>query len=102
MLLFALKYQRTLNIITGDCEMKLRQYEMDDEEWGIATELCDVLKVFKDATLFFSHDGTPNIATAIPAMDCIDETLATSASNSQYSVSIQAVLTMDKRTLNRY
>jgi hypothetical protein len=102
MLLFALKYRRALNVITGDREMKLRQYEMDDEEWGIARELCDVLEVFKDATLFFSRDGTPNIATVIPAMDCIDETLATNASDSQYSVSIQAALAMGKRTLNRY
>ena len=59
MLLFALKYRRTLNVITEDREMKLCQYEMDDEEWGIARELCDVLEVFKDATLFFSRDGTP-------------------------------------------
>lgn len=102
MLLFALKYQHTLNVITEDHEMKLCQYEMDDEEWGIAKELCDVLEVFKDATLFFSRDGTPNIATVIPVIDCIDETLATSASNSQYSVSIQAALAMGKRTLNRY
>ncbi|KAH9030316.1 hypothetical protein EDB85DRAFT_2246259 [Lactarius pseudohatsudake] len=58
--------------------------------------------VFKDATLFFSHNGTPNIATIIPAMDRIDEVLATSASDSQYSVSVQAALAMGKKTLNRY
>ena len=82
--------------------MKLCQYEMDNEEWDIATQLCDILKVFKDATLFFSCNGTPNIATVIPAMDCIDEVLATSAVDCQYSVSIQAALAMGKKTLNRY
>ncbi|KAN0137507.1 hypothetical protein V8E53_004558, partial [Lactarius tabidus] len=39
-------------------------------------ELRDVLKIFKDMTLFFSH-GTPNLATIIPAMDHIDKVLAT-------------------------
>ena len=75
---------------------------MNNEEWDIATQLCDVLGVFKDATLFFSHNGTPSIATVIPAMDCIDEVLATNTVDTQYSVSIQAMLAMGKKTLNRY
>lgn len=58
--------------------------------------------MFKDATLFFSRGVTPNIATVIPAMDRIDEVLATSAFDSQYSISIQAALAMGKKTLNRY
>jgi hypothetical protein len=75
--------------------MKLRQYEMDTGEWDVAQEICTVLKVslnilflsfviqlhslqvFKDATLFFSRDGTPNIATVIPTMDRIHEVLST-------------------------
>jgi hypothetical protein len=35
-------------------------------------------------------------------MDCIDEVLATNALDSQYSLSIQAALTMGKKMLNRY
>ena len=46
------------------------------------------VQIFKDATLFFSHDGVPNIATIIPAMDHIDEVLATNALDAQYSLSI--------------
>ena len=45
MLLFAVTYQEVLNTITGDQNMKLRQYEMDDKEWKIACQLCQVLKV---------------------------------------------------------
>ena len=60
------------------------------------------VQIFKDATLFFSHDGVPNIATIIPAMDCIDEVLATNALDARYSLSIQAALTLGKKTLNRY
>jgi len=102
MLVFSLEYREALDTITGDRDMKLRQYEMDNEEWVIAHQLCKVLKVFKDATLFFSRNGTPNIATVIPAMDRIDEVLATSAFDSQYSISVQAALAMGKKTLNRY
>ena len=97
---------------------KLRKYEMDKEEWEVARQLCQVLKVrsplpfhsfapqlvqiFKDATMFFSHDGTLNIATVIPAMDRIDEVLATNALDDQFSISIKAALSMGKRTLNHY
>lgn len=45
MLEFAVTYREALDIITGDREMKLRQYEMDDEEWEIAQGLCTALKV---------------------------------------------------------
>jgi hypothetical protein len=118
MLEFALKYREAIDIITGDRDMKLRKYEMDEEEWEVARQLCQVLKVrsslpfhsfapqpvqiFKDATMFFSRDGTPNIATVIPAMDRIDEVLATNALDDQFSISIKAALSMGKRTLKRY
>ena len=36
MLKFALDYHPALDLITGDHNMKLRQYELDLEEWGIA------------------------------------------------------------------
>jgi hypothetical protein len=52
--------------------------------------------------LFFSQDGTPNIAMVIPAMDRIDEVLAMNALNTQFSISIQAALSIGKKTLNRY
>jgi hypothetical protein len=45
MLEFAITYREALDIITGDREMKLRQYEMDEDEWEIASQLCKALKV---------------------------------------------------------
>ena len=45
MLVFALKYRAALDIITGDRDMKLRQFEMDNEEWALSQQLCEVLKV---------------------------------------------------------
>ena len=45
MLNFAVEYREALNAITGDWDMKLRQYELSKEDWNIATQLRDVLKV---------------------------------------------------------
>jgi len=45
MLDFAVEFREALDTTTGDKEMKLRKYEMDDEEWEIAHQLRDVLKV---------------------------------------------------------
>ena len=45
MLEFAVEYREALDAITGDKEMKLRKYEMDNEEWEIVRQLRDVLKV---------------------------------------------------------
>ncbi|KAF8259484.1 hypothetical protein EI94DRAFT_1452779, partial [Lactarius quietus] len=80
----------------------LRKYEMDGDEWEIASQLCEVLKIFKDATLFFSRDGILNLMMVILAMDHIDEVLATSATNCQFSISIQVALSVGKKTLNHY
>ena len=120
MLEFALEFRDALDSITSDKEMKLRKYEMDEEEWEIAQQLRDVLKVslclscshsiplkslnqvFKDATLFFSRDGIPNLATVIPAMGHIDEVLTANTLDQQFSPPIRAALTMGKRTLTRY
>jgi len=45
MLNFAVEYREVLDAITGDRDMKLRQYELSKEDWNIATQLHDVLKV---------------------------------------------------------
>lgn len=62
--------------------------------------ICPV-KVFKDATMFFSQ-GKPNIDSVIPAMDYLDQQLTTSALNMKYSKPIKASITLGKKTLNRY
>jgi hypothetical protein len=45
MLNFAVENQEALDVITGDRDMKLRQYELSEDEWDIAIQLRDVLKV---------------------------------------------------------
>jgi hypothetical protein len=44
MLNFAVEHRDALDTITGDRDMKLRQYELSEEDWATATELRDVLK----------------------------------------------------------
>jgi len=94
---------------------------LNDEEWQIAEQLHDTLKVllvhvlmellaltqtcpstaqiFKDATLYFSH-STPTLETVIPAMDHIDEVLTSQSLDSDYEPAIHAALGLAKKLLN--
>ena len=45
MLNFAVEYREVIDEITGNMKMKLRQFELTDEEWVIAKQLSEVLKV---------------------------------------------------------
>jgi len=45
---------------------------------------------------------TPNLATVIPAMDHIDETLTTQSRDSNFEPSIRAAIGIAKKTLNKY
>jgi len=123
MLDFAVGYQSAINDMTRDKATNLHKYELDDGEWKIAEQLRDTLKVrvfgpiwkinsqfeycryllqiFKDTTLFFSR-STPCLATVIPAMDHIDETLTTNSLDHKFEPSIHAALGIAKKTLNRY
>ena len=42
---FASEYHTALNVMTTDHDMNLRQFELTKKEWGMATELCEVLQV---------------------------------------------------------
>jgi hypothetical protein len=45
MLEFALQYRTAIDEIAGNKTANLRQYELNDEEWRIAEQLHDTLKV---------------------------------------------------------
>jgi hypothetical protein len=45
MLAFAYEYKDALNNITALREMKLRDYEIEPEEWEVVRQLRDLLKV---------------------------------------------------------
>ena len=50
MLDFATQYCAALDIMTADRDMNLRKFELTKKEWGMASELCEVLQV----SFFFS------------------------------------------------
>ncbi|TFY76844.1 hypothetical protein EWM64_g7168 [Hericium alpestre] len=101
MLDFALQYRKTIDELTADRNMELWEFELREEEWNIVVQLHDVLQILKDAMSFFSH-STPNLATVIPAMDHINHALTNGASDPAYELSIRALLSYAKRTLNKY
>lgn len=101
MLNFALEYRPALDVITSDRDLNLRQFELSKTEWTNAEHLRDVLKVFKDATMFFSQ-GKPNIDSVIPAMDFLDERLTENSLKTKYSTPIKSAINLGKMTLNRY
>jgi hypothetical protein len=45
MIRVALEYRRPIDLVTADKGLKLRKYELDDEEWIIIKDLIDVLEV---------------------------------------------------------
>jgi hypothetical protein len=51
MLKFAVDYKAALNMMTANVENNLRAYEMNVQEWGLASELCNVLKVRNDSMM---------------------------------------------------
>ncbi|KAF8816062.1 hypothetical protein BYT27DRAFT_7208991 [Phlegmacium glaucopus] len=97
MIKFALLYREPLDDLTGIWEMKLRSYELSEEEWMIAKQLSGILK----ATLFFSG-ATPNLSKVIPTMDYIDKHLASGSLDVKYLPSIQASMLIGKKLLNKY
>ncbi|KAL7280274.1 hypothetical protein ACG7TL_005187 [Trametes sanguinea] len=98
---FAIEYKRGLKRLTSDPDLGLRAYELTSEEWELAEQLRDLLKVFFDATAFFSS-SQPNLVQVIPAMDLIDEKLATACISPSLHPSIQVAARLAKDTLNKY
>jgi hypothetical protein len=58
-------------------------------------------QVFKDATTFFSR-STSSLANVIPAMDRIDEVLATHSRDATLDPALRAACRLAKATMNRY
>ncbi|KAG2035083.1 hypothetical protein BDR03DRAFT_868867, partial [Suillus americanus] len=75
--------------------------ELEDTEWVILQQLRDVLKILKDAMLYFSC-ATPNLVMVIPAMDHIDKMLTPYSRNKKYLPSIHSAVQLATNTLNRY
>ncbi|KAJ7234788.1 hypothetical protein C8J57DRAFT_1000438, partial [Mycena rebaudengoi] len=98
MLCFAERYRAVIDSITSDKTYKLRQYELDDEEWLI---IGDLIHVFKKATLFFSSDSMSTIANVVSTMDVIDNILESRGDRELRPAVVHAV-SLGRKTLQRY
>jgi hypothetical protein len=54
MLRFVLAYRKPIDAVTADKGLKLRRYELDDEEWKVVEDLIDVLEVSRVLTAVFN------------------------------------------------
>jgi hypothetical protein len=45
MLCFVLEYRKPIDLVTADKGLKLRKFELDEEEWGVMEDLVDILEV---------------------------------------------------------
>ncbi|TFK73075.1 hypothetical protein BDN72DRAFT_746603, partial [Pluteus cervinus] len=79
----------------------LRKYELSEEEWDLAAQLRDQLKILKDATSYFSRILT-DLSMVIPAMDIMDTEFTDAIRNPKLDPSIRAAIRIGKKTLNRY
>ncbi|KAJ7799842.1 hypothetical protein B0H14DRAFT_3787056, partial [Mycena olivaceomarginata] len=75
MLSFAVKYRKAINDIAAERSLKLRKYELDEQEWKILGDLLMVLRMYKAATLAFSTNSVSTITNVILTMDKIDALL---------------------------
>jgi hypothetical protein len=117
MLRFAVEYREAIDGVTADKSLKLRRFELDNDEWKIIGDLVSVLEVsnlvvdysasrltsikqYKKATLFFSRD-TAGIASIIPAMDKLNSGLDPKT-NVDYHLAIKSAMPLAKSKLNRY
>ncbi|KIK17267.1 hypothetical protein PISMIDRAFT_111858, partial [Pisolithus microcarpus 441] len=99
---FILEYREPVDAITDKRRLGLATYALNEHEWVVLGQLRDVLKILKDATLFFSR-GTPNLAMVIPAMDYINEVFTTGMLDEErFDPSIHAAVGLAKKTLNKY
>ena len=53
MMKFALTYREAIDLITADKTLKLRWYELDNDDWVIVEDLVSILEV-RHTTLIYS------------------------------------------------
>ena len=100
MMRFVLTYRKAVDQVTADKDLKLRKYELDDNDWVIVGDLVSILEKYKKVTLFFSQDGA-SVMAMIPAMDKLDNYL-NPATKKPYHPAIQAVMKLACNKLNQY
>ena len=95
-----LMYRKVVDQVTANKDLKLRKYELDNNNWIIVGDLLSVLEKYKKAKVFFSQDGA-SVVAVIPAMDKIDNHLNPTMKK-PYHPAIHAVIKLTCKKLNWY
>ncbi|KAJ7623107.1 hypothetical protein DFH06DRAFT_1008907, partial [Mycena polygramma] len=103
LLVFAVKYTTVIDAMTGDkSNRSTHDFDLELEEWRI---INDLVRVLKDATLFFSRDDISTIASVIPTMDKIDLQLTHGSTSNILPTlhsSVRMALLLAKKKMNHY
>ncbi|XP_006455430.1 hypothetical protein AGABI2DRAFT_75325, partial [Agaricus bisporus var. bisporus H97] len=104
LLAFAKRYQKAFDVLTAECGLKLRKFEMEQAQpQYFNTSLGSIEILLKQySTLLFSCSETSNITLVVPSMDHLDQVLATSIVLTKYNEGIQKAIHFGKQTLNKY
>ncbi|KAF5335255.1 hypothetical protein D9758_017390 [Tetrapyrgos nigripes] len=96
MLDYSCEHKRHINAFTSeDAENGLSEFALSKGEWKIAEQLCEVLSILKDATLYFSR-STPDLTTVIPSMDYINSEFEKIIVNVNFDPAIRAAVSLAK------
>ncbi|KAF7348841.1 Dimer-Tnp-hAT domain-containing protein [Mycena venus] len=68
-------YKEVINDFTGDCDLGYRKYDLSNVQWTLVEDMLHVLKVFKDATLYFSNEKHCTITQVLTTLDKIDDVI---------------------------
>jgi hypothetical protein len=52
---FVLDYRDAIDQLTGDRALKLRAYELDNEDWGIIEDLVAILEVCRNSIQYITY-----------------------------------------------
>lgn len=52
---FVLKYRQAIDQITADKVLKLRKYELDNDDWAIVEDLVAILEVCHKYLIYYIH-----------------------------------------------
>ncbi|KAJ7144096.1 hypothetical protein C8R44DRAFT_585710, partial [Mycena epipterygia] len=95
----------------GNRELGFRKYDLTNAQWSLLEDMLHVLKIFKDATLYFSNENHCTIPQVLITMDKVDDLITATVTTSAVQgpgpkralhPSIKSALKLVKATLNKY
>ncbi|KAJ7231387.1 hypothetical protein B0H12DRAFT_977527, partial [Mycena haematopus] len=96
----------------GDRDLPYRRFDLSNAQWTLVEDMLHVLKVFKDATLYFSNENHCTITQVLTTMDKIDDLITATVVTASLQPggalkralhdSIKSALKLAKSIMNKY